>query len=52
VVTLALKMKEDSMSSAFFYKQQQYVSDAASGYLFFAVSLVMILVFLMEGWLW
>ncbi|WP_281048113.1 hypothetical protein [Shinella zoogloeoides] len=40
------------MSSAFFRKQQQYVSDAASGYVFFAASLTMSLILLMEGWLW
>lgn len=40
------------MSSTFFHRQQRYVWAAASGYLFFAASLAMILVLLAEGWLW
>jgi hypothetical protein len=40
------------MSSAFFHKQQRHVWTTAGGYVFFAASLTMILVLLMEGWLW
>jgi hypothetical protein len=40
------------MSSALFHKPQRYGWTTASGYLFFASSLAMVLVLLMEGWLW
>jgi hypothetical protein len=45
-------MKEDKMSSAFFQKQQRYIWATIGGYVFLAASLAMILVLLMEGWLW
>lgn len=40
------------MSSAFFHKQHRHVWTTEGGYVFFAVSLTMMLVLLMEGWIW